>query len=150
MNVRKAQLQDHQPLSHLFDGYRQFYRKPADLKTAADFIGSRLKNGDSVIFVAEHQGELLGFTQLFPSFSSVSAQRLWILNDLYVAATARAQGVGTALLQAAKDWADETDSKGLILETEVNNIVAQKLYQRLGYQVQDDTIHYFLATNNKP
>ncbi len=145
MKVRKANSNDLSQLSELFDGYRQFYQQDADLKGANEFLSKRLENQQSVIFVVESNGQLLGFTQLFPSFSSVSMQRLWVLNDLFVAAAARQQGVAQKLMEAAKHFAQETNSKGLSLETDLDNIAAQKLYDGLGYERQDDTYHYFLG-----
>jgi GNAT superfamily N-acetyltransferase len=144
MKVRKAQIKDLPALSVLFDGYRQFYQQPADLVGAQAFLQQRLEQQESVVFVAEDDAGLLGFTQLFPSFSSVSMQRLWILNDLFVADHARKQGVAKALLNEARDWAEATGSKGIILETDWDNTQAQALYQQLGYEQQNSTYHYFL------
>ncbi len=150
MKVRKANSKDLSQLSELFDGYRQFYQQEHDLKGARMFINDRLKNHQSVIFVAEDNEQLLGFTQLFPSFSSVSMQRLWVLNDLFVASDARKQGVAEKLMAAAKQLAEETGSKGLLLETDLDNTQAQRLYDKLGYVKQDSTYHYFLANMKKP
>jgi hypothetical protein len=61
----------------LFDAYRQFYGKPSDLALASRFIEQRLASGDSVIFLAYTEKvqvrNAVGFMQLYPSFSSVSA-----------------------------------------------------------------------------
>ncbi|TDR20639.1 GNAT family N-acetyltransferase [Marinicella litoralis] len=148
MNVRKAQSKDLSQLSELFDGYRQFYHQPGDLVAARKFISDRLAKNESVIFVVEAKAQLLGFTQLFPSFSSVSMQRLWVLNDLFVAGHARKQGVAGMLMAAAKKFAVETNSKGLILETDLDNLAAQNLYNKLGYQLQTSTQHYFLPNTH--
>ncbi len=146
MKIRKAHARDLNQLCELFDGYRQFYQQPEDLDGARDFIEQRLTTNDSVLFVAESEQGLMGFTQLYPSFSSVSMQRLWILNDLFVAADARKKGVAKALMEAARSFAEATDSKGLILETDWDNTQAQALYDGLGYEQQNSTYHYFLAT----
>jgi ribosomal protein S18 acetylase RimI-like enzyme len=147
MKVRTANISDLKPLSELFDGYRMFYQQKSDVNGAIDFLKKRFEQEDSVIFVAELDGKLLGFTQLFPSFSSVSMQRLWILNDLFVASKARKRGVAEALMTAAKSFAVSTKSKGIILETDLDNIQAQALYDKLGYRKQTDTHHYFLAVD---
>lgn len=153
MKVRKANLNDLAQLSDLFDGYRQFYQQKPSLDAATSFIQQRLLNEDSVIFVVEKDDpllgkQLLGFTQLYPSFSSVSMQRLWVLNDLFVRVDARQTGVAQALMDEANQWAQKTDSKGLILETECDNVRAQKLYDKLGFIKQDSTYHYFLSATN--
>jgi GNAT superfamily N-acetyltransferase len=56
-----------------------------------------------VFYLAEADGEALGFTQLYPAFASLSLAPSWILNDLYVEPAARGRGVGEALMQAARD-----------------------------------------------
>lgn len=145
IQINHATLADLDQLVPLFDGYRQFYRQPSDLNGARTFLHERLTNNDSVIFLAKDD-EPLGFTQLFPSFSSVSMRRLWILNDLFVAPNGRQRGVGAALLERARQWAIRTDAKGLTLETEISNINAQRLYEHSGWKREDETYHYFLAT----
>lgn len=144
MKIRKARLNDVAQLAPLFDAYRRFYQQPQDLEAATDFLHKRLNQQESVIFVAEDDGGLMGFTQLYPSFSSVSLQRLWILNDLYVEGHFRQAGVASALMNQARDWAISTGAKGIILETDWDNVQAQALYRKLGYEQQNSTYHYFL------
>ena len=148
MKVRKANSLDLSQLGELFDGYRQFYQQSTDPAGAKAFIAERIENEQSVIFVVEFNNQLLGFTQLFPSFSSVSMQRLWVLNDLFVASHSRKQGAAEMLMVAAKKFAEDTGSKGLILETDLDNVQAQNLYDKLGYIKQDSTYHYFLPTTS--
>ena len=145
MVVREADIEDVDRLAPLFDGYRRFYRQSADLDGARRFLAERLAAGESRVFVAETaDGWPLGFVQLFPSFSSVSMKRLWILNDLFVAPDARRSGVASALMDRARQLAVETGAKGLILETESHNAPAKRLYEDLGW-VLDGTDHYELS-----
>jgi len=44
--------------------------------------------------------QLMGFAQLYPSFSSVSMKRLWILNDLFVSSEARGKYISYNLTLA--------------------------------------------------
>lgn len=129
----------------LFDQYRVFYRQPSDPALAQAFIAERVANRESVIFLALQDGEPVGFTQLYPSFSSVSARRTWILNDLYVVPSCRGQGVGSALLERARAHAQATCAKGLGLQTAVDNLNAQRLYEALGYRREEGFYSYFLA-----
>ena len=87
----------------LFDAYRQFYQQPSDPALARAFIAERLARSESVIFLAERDGQAVGFVQLYPLFSSTAARprRLWLLNDLFVSPVgprrrggARAHGPG--------------------------------------------------------
>lgn len=144
-HVRRAAMADTEMVAPLFDAYRQFYQQVSDLPLALAFIGERLSLNESVIFVAEdEQRRALGFVQLYPSFTSVGARRLWILNDLFVVPAGRGQGVGQALLNAAKDHGIETGAKRLELSTAHGN-PAQKLYESLGYVRDQAFYHYSLA-----
>jgi GNAT superfamily N-acetyltransferase len=141
--IIRASVQQIDQIAPLFDGYRQFYGQPADLKAGHRFLLERLTRDESVIFLAL-EGDLgLGFTQLFPSFSSVSMQRLWILNDLFVAPSARRRGVARGLLERAQQFARETQAKGLVLETAIDN-PAQHMYEALGWERDDQFYHYSL------
>jgi ribosomal protein S18 acetylase RimI-like enzyme len=129
----------------LFDGYRQFYGQRSDPAAARSFLGDRIERGQSVIYVACTNPEgAVGFTQLYPSFSSVSLKPLWILNDLFVRSDIRRGGVGRALLEQARQHAVETGAKGLVLSTGVTNKAAQTLYESCGWQREDEFFQYYL------
>ncbi len=144
MLVRRAGVGDLGDLAPLFDGYRQFYGQRSDLAAARAFLAERLRRDEAVIFVAIADDAMLGFTQLYPSFSSVSVKRLWILNDLFVSPAARRGGVGRRLLERAREWAVETDAKGLTLTTALTNSAARSLYESCGWRRDDEFAHYQL------
>ncbi|MBI1277661.1 MAG: GNAT family N-acetyltransferase [Anaerolineaceae bacterium] len=139
-SIIRATIEHLDLVAPLFDGYRQFYKQPSNLDGARQFIKDRLIRHESVIFLALMDDAGLGFTQLYPSFSSTSMNRLWILNDLFVSPNGRRQGIGEALLERARQFAVENGAKGLMLETAVTNTTAQKLYERLGWK--RDTEYY--------
>ncbi|MBE9189645.1 GNAT family N-acetyltransferase [Gloeocapsopsis crepidinum LEGE 06123] len=146
-NVIQANSTHIELVAPLFNSYRQFYGQTADLIQVRNFLYERLVNEDSVVFIAVTQYnpfECLGFTQLYPSFSSVAMQRTWILNDLFVLSNFRNQGVGIALLNAAKDFAIRTKVKRLTLATAIDNYPAQKLYEKAGYIKDKAFYHYQL------
>ncbi len=142
MTIITATLDHIDELASLFDGYRVFYKQDSNIEAARNFLANRFENKDSVLFLAlDETGKGLGFTQLYPSFSSVSMQRTYILNDLFVSEKARGQKIGVGLLEHAKAFAIKEGSKGLTLETATNN-PAQKLYERLGWEKDTDVFHY--------
>lgn len=142
MKLLTASLAQLDSLAPLFDGYRVFYKQESNLEAAKAFLTQRFQQEDSVIFLAlDDGGKGMGFTQLYPSFSSVSMQRTYILNDLFVAPNHRGKGVGAALMEHAKQFALEAGSKGLTLETAIDN-PAQKLYERLGWVKDVEVFHY--------
>jgi ribosomal protein S18 acetylase RimI-like enzyme len=130
----------------LFDAYRVYYQQESDLPGAARFLQRRLAKEESRIFAAISPDlkAMLGFVQLYPIFSSVSMQRLWLLNDLFVKPEFRRKGVGKALMEASRQFAVQTGAKGLMLETGVENEAAQKLYEQLGYERSVDYYVYNL------
>ena len=131
--IRKANTADVPRLADLFDLYRIFYHQPSDIAAATRFLKTRIENNESVIFVAEQENNLVGFTQLYPIFSSVSLQIAWLLNDLYVHASVRNQGIAALLLDAARQHGLQTSSKYLLLETANDNFTAQSVYEKNGW-----------------
>ncbi|MEK0363105.1 GNAT family N-acetyltransferase [Pseudomonas sp. CBC3] len=143
--ILRAEHADVGGVSRLFDAYRMFYGQPSNLELARNFIAERIRNDESVIFYARDTAEsYIGFTQLYPVFSSISARRSWILNDLYVAESARGRGVGRMLMNRAREHAIATGATGVSLETAKANAGAQRLYESLGYARDDEFYSYFL------
>ena len=141
VNIRKATIADLDQLVPLFDAYRQFYAQSSDPAGALVFLCERLEREQSTIFLAlDEAGHALGFTQLYPSFTSTRMQRIFILNDLYVAPEGRKQGIGKALLDAAADFAQAQGAARLTLSTAVDNLTAQRVYEANGWE--RDTAFY--------
>ncbi len=134
MLTRPATIADLDRLVALFDAYRVFYGQPSDMDGARAFLSERFERGESVIFVAQDDaGAALGFTQLYPSFTSAGMKRIFILNDLFVADGARRRGIGTALLEAAADFARAQGAARLALSTAFDNLAAQSVYEAHGW-----------------
>ncbi|MFD2133607.1 GNAT family N-acetyltransferase [Pseudogracilibacillus auburnensis] len=144
MKVHQATLEDLHALTELFELYRAFYKQEANFDGAQQFLKERLTNEDSVVFIAYDEGKALGFTQLYPAFSSLSMERIWILNDLYVKKEARNKGTAQKLIDQAVHLVEETDAKGILLETNQENTPAQKLYDKLGFKKEANQF-YFLS-----
>jgi GNAT superfamily N-acetyltransferase len=134
-------IDDSPQVVNLFDAYRVFYDQASNLEGARKYLSERLANKESIILVASEGDIAVGFTQLYPSFSSVSMKPLYILNDLFVASEMRGKGVGEALLKAAEDMGRELSWKGMVLETASDN-PAQRLYERMGWTEDKEYKHY--------
>ena len=144
--VRQASIFDLDTLVPLFGGYRQFYRQPSDPERARAFLAERFAHHESLILLAcDGGGAGLGFTQLFPLFSSVRTVRIYLLNDLFVAPDARKHGVGKALLEASAEHARALGAARLWLQTELSNVSAQALYASAGWQRDADFCDYALT-----
>ena len=134
MTIRKATIVDIDPLSVLFNQYRIFYKQKPDIDGAKQFLTERIEQNESVIFVVELDKKIVGFTQLYPVFSSVGMQRAWVLNDLFVAEESRGSGAADALLKAAQEMGADTASRWLGLQTAINNHRHQRGCERNGWQ----------------
>ncbi|WP_130620187.1 GNAT family N-acetyltransferase [Dyella amyloliquefaciens] len=144
--VRQATIHDLDRVVPLFDAYRQFYGKPANLELARRFLLERFQHHESVILLAtDSEGRGVGFTQLYPLFSSVRAARTYLLNDLFVAADARRSGVAAALLHEAVDYARAAGAVGMSLTTAHTNEAAQRLYESLGWKRDLEFREYSVA-----
>ena len=146
VSIQQATLRDLEDLVPLFDAYRQFYGRSSDLKLAREFLSARLSLAESVVLVARNTlGAALGFVQLFPSFSSVRAAPIYILNDLFVAPSSRRTGVGAQLVRRAAEVARSNGAVRLKLSTAVTNATAQRLYEALGWKRDEQFYEYGLS-----
>lgn len=147
MRVRRATVTDVPRVAPLFDQYRQFYGKPSDLTLSAQFLTERLSRDESVVLLAEAEenGQMRGFVQLFPSFSSVRAAPIYILNDLFVAPHARGGGVGAALVREAVAVARQAGAVKIKVSTAIANAPARRLYEGQGWKRDEDFYEYGLV-----
>ncbi|MBO6881923.1 MULTISPECIES: GNAT family N-acetyltransferase [Winogradskyella] len=141
MNIIKAHIDHLEDLVPLFNSYRIFYKQASDEVGARQFLIKRFKNQDSIIFMAYIDSKAVGFIQLYPLLSSVSIQPMFLLNDLFIDANYRGQGIGEALINKAKQLCISQNNKGLAIQTAHDN-PAQNLYKRLGFEADTD-LHFF-------
>jgi ribosomal protein S18 acetylase RimI-like enzyme len=146
VTTRPAESRDLEAVAALFDAYRQFYEKPADLALARRYLTERFQRRESVILVAENAtGDIVGFTQLYPAFCSVLADRTYVLYDLFVTPSARGTGAGRALMEAAEAHARKTGAARLQLETAKTNRIGQSLYESCGWE-RDELFYVYSKT----
>lgn len=145
MNILEATPEHVPEIARLFDMYRQFYECNPDIELANKYISERIRNGESTIFIADDNGAIRGFVQMYPSFCSVDAIKIYILYDLYVDASGRNSGIGALLMNKASEYAKEQGAKRIDLMTAFSNKPGQHLYEKLGYKkVLEDFYTYSL------
>ena len=142
ITVRQAILADLDQLAALFDHYRQFQGQATDLAAARDFLRARFDHGESIVFLADDGAQPVGFAQLYPSFSSVALKRVFILNDLFVAAAGLRKGVATHLLAAVEAYAWSLGAVRVTLNVAQANVTAQALYAARGWQQDEQFLMY--------
>jgi ribosomal protein S18 acetylase RimI-like enzyme len=143
MQIVKATQEHLEEVSRLFDLYRQFYECTADLELATRFISDRIEREESDIFVAIDGDKASGFVQLYPSFCSVEAIKIYILYDLYVDAHERNSGTGEKLMNVATAWAKSNGAARLDLLTAHDNLIGQHLYEKLGYKRDQENFYAY-------
>ena len=147
IQIRRATIDDLGLISPLFDWYRQFYEQDSDVAKAEKFLAQRLQHHESVIFLAFDGADAVGFTQLYPGFSSVSMARTFLLNDLYVLASHRRHGAGALLLKAAVAHAQSAQAVRISLTTNVANTTAQAVYEAQGWAREQAFLTYNFKLN---
>lgn len=141
-SVRQAVLTDLEELAALFDQYRQFQGQASDMAAARSFLRERFNHGESVVFICHDGDAPVGFAQLYPSFSSVSLSRVFVVNDLFVHASGRRKGVASMLLAAIESYAWSLGSARVTLNVARANESAQRLYEERGWKQDDQFFMY--------
>ncbi|MEJ6493208.1 MAG: GNAT family N-acetyltransferase [Actinomycetes bacterium] len=141
LEIVRAKLADVGDLHPLVEKYRAFYKQPANEKTL-DYLKSRLVNDEAVVFIARDDSVAVGFTMLYPTFSTVSLSNVWLLNDLYVDEAGRGRGIASKLMEAAESAAREAGATRVFLRTANDNTTAQSLYEGRGY-IQDEVFRRY-------
>lgn len=141
--IRQATGADLKDLAVLFDQYRNFYLQASDPVGAERFLGERIQREESVIFISVTGSVFTGFVQLYPIFSSVRMQPMWLLNDLFVNAAYRGKGISRLLISRSKELCRETGACGLLLETTHDNVPGNHLYKAENFVLQESQNFYF-------
>jgi ribosomal protein S18 acetylase RimI-like enzyme len=147
MRIIQATLDHLDLLTPLFVKYREFYGELPFPDSSRAFLEKRLRRKESVIYLAlqdDDDNKLMGFCQLYPSYSSLSLKRVWILNDIYVAEDARRMLVADHLIKSAKKMAKETQAVRMRVSTSSNNEAAKKTYESIGFKVDTQFVNYVL------
>lgn len=140
-NIRRATVADVEQLTNLVEQYRAFYKQEPNAKTK-QYLTDRLTNGESIVFVAEDNGALIGFTQCYPTFSTVSLSQIWLLNDLFVDPNHRGKHIADELMVMAENEAKSAGATRIWLRTAHTNTPAQALYEGRGW-VQDEVFRRY-------
>jgi GNAT superfamily N-acetyltransferase len=142
--VRQAVIEDLPRVVEIFDAYRQYFGQKSDPAGVEKFLFDRFEHRESVMFLAREGGAVRGFAHLYPSFSSLTLQRVWILNDFFIEEGCRRGGIGGKLFAAVKAYAQATRSKGIELTVEHTNVRGWTFWEKQGFRLDTEFRVYFL------
>ena len=143
--IKEATVEDSEKIGEVFDLYRQFYKKNPDKIISIEYIKQRLTNKESTIFFVEEDNVCIGIVQLYVTFDSLELSKKIILYDLFVRSEYRKKGIGAMLMDASKDFAENNGITGIELSTAISNGTAQRLYESLGYERDNEFYNYYLS-----
>jgi ribosomal protein S18 acetylase RimI-like enzyme len=130
-------------LLRLYIAYRVFYGEAPQEERAIAFIRERVTQSSGRYFLAwDDTSRAIGFMHLMPSTNTLAMRPIWLLEDLYVDVPVRGQGVATALVSYAEEFARSTGAERLTLATAHDNVAAQHIYKKLGY-AREEHFWYF-------
>jgi GNAT superfamily N-acetyltransferase len=119
----------------LMRAYCDFYRvdPPDEALLAMSRCLIADPEGEGVQLIGrDHAGRAVGFATVFWSWSTLSAARIGVMNDLYVASAARGSGLAEALIEACRERCAARGARTLGWQTAKDNFRAQRVYERVG------------------
>lgn len=119
----------------LMRGYCDFYEvlpTDADLLTLARALIEDPEREGVQLLARDQQGHAVGFATVYWTWSTTSACRIGVMNDLFVSSGARGQGLAEELIEACRAECARRDARELTWQTAPDNHRAQTVYDRVG------------------
>ena len=132
--IEKASADDLDDLNGLLRAYCDFYEvapSDADLRALSQSLIDRPDEGLQLI-CRNHSGSAVGFATIFWSWSTLSAQRIGVMNDLYVVDEERGKGLADRLIESCVEACKSRGATQLVWQTALDNARAQTVYERVG------------------
>lgn len=123
-------------LHHGFDPERFMAPRENAEQGYAWFLGTQLDEADVVLYVAEREGEVLGYVYagLEPASWKELRDAAGFIHDVVTDERVRGQGIATALVEAATAWLESRGAPRVILWTAEKNLAAQRLFEKLRFR----------------
>jgi len=134
VEIAPIAVEEFERLLPLIAAYQRFYEVASiDEERNRTFFRRFLgPSEDGLLLGARRDGRLIGYACLYWHFSSLEACESVLMNDLLVDESARGEGVGRALIEAAADIARERGVPFVEWSTAPDNHTAQRLYDSTG------------------
>ena len=148
LEIQKLSLKNLTDMNDMFSLYQEFYEideKNIDKESNINFFKEILKNYNSgKMFVSYIDWKPVGMITLYYTYSSLSKQKVWILNDLYLLDKYRGKWYWKEMIKYSMNFFKEQWIKKMTLETHTDNIWAQKLYDSLGWEWEIWKLYEFI------
>ncbi len=145
MNIEKILIDKLDDLVPLFDQYMVFYKQASAPTKYRGYLKERLANEEATVFVAYSDNKPVGFVLNYHTFSSVSLAKIIVLNDLFICASHRKQGIANKLIENVIELAKASNSVRIDLGTAIDNYTAQALYEKVGFVKDTEYFSYSLS-----
>ncbi|MBU7592867.1 GNAT family N-acetyltransferase [Metabacillus halosaccharovorans] len=132
--VRTVEHKDKNQLTELmYQYFVDFYKRPKpQIEKVHNLIETLQEKNKGIQFIAEQDGELLGFATLYFSFSTTKADKITVMNDLFVVENARGTGVAQELFKSCEKFTKANGYAHMSWVTATDNKRAQRFYEKMG------------------
>lgn len=132
--IRKVEIEDLEVLTELMYVYIVgFYKKPQPLRTDIHrLISNLLQEQGGIQFVVDQEGELVGFATLYFSWSTMKANPITIMNDLFLLESYRGTAAEEDLFQKCQIYSKENGYAFMSWITAPDNHRAQQFFDKMG------------------
>ncbi|WP_228430683.1 GNAT family N-acetyltransferase [Baekduia soli] len=145
--TREEDLDDLLPLLRAYCDFYDVAPPDAALRALSEAL---LDGADGVQLLARDDGgRAVGFATVYWTWQTLTASRVGVMNDLFVAPAARGSGAAEALIAECADRARDHGATHLTWQTALDNARAQALYDRVGAQ-RSRWLDYELALGGAP
>ncbi len=145
--VADSDLPDLLPLMRAYCEFYEVAPSDDDLLAMARVLIADPEREGLQLRARDAEGRAVGFATVFWTWSTLSAQRLGIMNDLFVAPDVRGSGVADELIAACAERCRERGATSLAWQTARDNHRAQAVYSRVGGERDDRWLDYSLEVS---
>jgi ribosomal protein S18 acetylase RimI-like enzyme len=105
-------------------------------KVMRRFLADLSSSSHSCLFIAEKGAEVIGFLsgELREGSPAFKPKTWAAIEDIYVASEYRSSGIGYALFEECRQWAERKGAEGVSLQVAAGNTRARKFYEELGFR----------------
>lgn len=143
--VSEADLPELMPLMRAYCDFYEVGPPTGDLLAMSRALIADPEREGLQLLARDAAGTAIGFTTIFWSWSTLSASRIGVMNDLFVTPAARGKGTAEALIRVALQHCRSHGAGSLCWQTARDNGRARALYERLGAR-REEWLDYSLAT----